>query len=123
MSYGVSEVEPGLPVKVQQRQCNEIMKLSLQGHTFVVSSGDYGVAAHAMEMESNGCLASGNLTAGAVGGTVFAPQFPANCPYVLSVGATQLTANQTVLDAESAMNIDHASFEEGIPKTTFSSSG
>ena len=122
-SYGISEVNPGLPAVQQRRQCNEVMKLALQGTTFVISSGDYGVASHALDKGSNGCLTTSNITQGPTGGTVFTPQFPANCPYVLSVGGTQLNNNQTVLDPESAMNVPGLSAREGIPLTTFSSSG
>ena len=43
MSYGVSELVQ--PEKYVVRLCNEFMKLGLQGTTFTISSGDYGVAA------------------------------------------------------------------------------
>lgn len=43
MSYGVSELIQ--PEKYIHRLCNEFMKLGLQGTTFTISSGDYGVAA------------------------------------------------------------------------------
>ena len=33
------------PEKYIHRLCNEFMKLGLQGTTFTISSGDYGVAA------------------------------------------------------------------------------
>ncbi len=57
------------------RQCNEFLKLALQGVTVVFSSGDDGV--------------------GAVGecpgdeGQIFAPLYGSTCPYVLSVGSTE----------------------------------
>lgn len=41
ISYGGNEAD--LPASYQQRQCQEIMKLGLQGTTVVVSSGDSGV--------------------------------------------------------------------------------
>lgn len=36
-------------------------------------------------------------------GTVFNPTFPATCPFVTAVGATQLDTNETTNDAERAM--------------------
>ena len=42
VSYGVSEHDA--PLSYTKRQCNEFLKLGLQGHTFVWASGDYGVA-------------------------------------------------------------------------------
>lgn len=41
ISYGGGEAD--LPAYYLERQCNEIMKLGLQGTTVVTSSGDYGV--------------------------------------------------------------------------------
>lgn len=112
------------------------MKLSLLGHTFVVSSGDYGVAATpniGSGPAVNGCIAPGNIsasTAQLVNGTVFNPGYPASCPYVLSVGGTQLNDNDTVYDAESAMNVPALLEQYGIvttpgevPLGSFSSAG
>lgn len=42
ISYGESEAE--LPKPYVECQCNEFMKLGLQGHSIFVTSGDYGVA-------------------------------------------------------------------------------
>ena len=42
VSYGGQEYD--LPDNYQQRQCNEYLKLGMQGVTFVVSSGDSGVS-------------------------------------------------------------------------------
>ena len=41
ISYGGGETD--LPAYYIKRQCDEIMKLALQGVTVVTSSGDYGV--------------------------------------------------------------------------------
>lgn len=104
----------------QQRACNEIMKLGLQGKTVVVSSGDYGVASHPAS-DTNGCAdASGDSEA--TNGDVFQPQFPATCPYVLAVGGTQLNANQTFRDSESVMNPPTKGLALGVG-ATFSSGG
>lgn len=107
------------------------MKYTLQGHTFIFSSGDYGVASNPVFGEplclNNGCIPSSltfdpeeNLV---YNGTIFSPGFPSNCPYVLAVGATQLTANQTVLDQESAMNIPKEGLASCDGSVSFSSSG
>ncbi|KAL8280815.1 hypothetical protein RQP46_006819 [Phenoliferia psychrophenolica] len=64
------------------------------GTTFVFSSGDNGVAGN-----GNACLTdSGDLS---VNGTIFTPSFPSTCPYVLSVGATQVQEGASVTLANS----------------------
>lgn len=60
ISYGWPESQN--TAAYQERQCNEFMKLGLQGHTVLVASGDVGVAA---EMGCDG--PDKNL---------FAPDFP-----------------------------------------------
>ncbi|RMY17954.1 hypothetical protein D0867_05667 [Hortaea werneckii] len=80
ISYG--EQEDDLPTNYQKRQCNEFMKLGMQGVTVVIASGDSGVAARgADDGNSDGCLGNGE---------VFNPDFPASCPYVTAAGATFL---------------------------------
>jgi len=80
ISYG--EQEDDLPTNYQQRQCNEFMKLGLQGVTVVIASGDSGVAARGTDDgNADGCLGSGE---------VFNPDFPATCPYLTVAGATYL---------------------------------
>ena len=91
ISYG--EQEDDLPTNYQQRQCAEIAKLGLRGVTVVVASGDSGVAARATDDgNSNGCLGPK--------GTVFNPDFPASCPYILSVGATYLPSGASAAKDE-----------------------
>ncbi|KAF4625037.1 hypothetical protein G7Y89_g13133 [Cudoniella acicularis] len=92
VSYGVSEYDA--PLNYTKRQCNEFMKLGLQGHTFVWASGDYGVASFPGDDSDNGCLGADS--------TIYNPSFP-TCPYVTNVGATRLYDNQTVNDPESAL--------------------
>ena len=92
VSYGVSEYDA--PANYTRRQCNEFLKLGLQGHTFVWASGDYGVASFPGDDNDNGCLGAD--------ATIYNPSFP-TCPYVTNVGATRLYDNQTVLDPESAL--------------------
>lgn len=73
ISYGATEA--GWPDYYMKRQCNEWMKLGLQGTTVVMSSGDSGVG------DADGCLGAD--------GTIFEPDFAASCPYVLAVGSTE----------------------------------
>lgn len=80
ISYGGGEAD--LPAYYLKRQCNEILKLGLQGTTVVMSSGDYGVGSFPGDF---------GLETGCAGpeGTVFYPDADATCPYVLAVGSTQ----------------------------------
>lgn len=61
------------------------MKLGLKGVSVFVASGDSGVGA------ASGCLGNGSI---------FAPDFPASCPYVTAVGATYLPAGANVYTDE-----------------------
>lgn len=81
ISYG--EMEAYLLPKYQKRQCSEWMKLALQGTSVVFSSGDSGVAA-----DPGFCLSADGTPS--IYGNVFAPSFPANCPWATTVGATTL---------------------------------
>lgn len=80
ISYAGPEYDA--PISYQQRQCNEYMKLGMQGVSVVVSSGDQGVAGALNDDNPNGCLGPN--------ASIFSPAFPASCPYVTSVGATSL---------------------------------
>ena len=91
------------------------MKLSLQGSTIIFSSGDYGVAAIPSDTY-NGCI---NTKALGKSGKIFSPDFPADCPYVLAVGATQLPGDETVNDPEEVLYQP----EVGYQTATFSSGG
>ncbi|ORY84175.1 subtilisin-like protein [Leucosporidium creatinivorum] len=95
-SYGYNEAD--LTPAYEERQCNEYAKLGLMGVTLVFSSGDYGVAGN-----SNECInpADGSYTT-TKAGTVFNPAFPSSCPYITSVGATQLPEGGSVLSREQA---------------------
>ncbi|EED18810.1 protease S8 tripeptidyl peptidase I, putative [Talaromyces stipitatus ATCC 10500] len=104
ISYGEAEVY--LPKAYVERQCNEILKLGLQGHTILVASGDYGVASFpGSNGDAEGCLSSGTMN-----GTIYNPDYPAGCPYITAVGATRLYPNDTVHDAESAMQVNLTAF-------------
>lgn len=76
VSFGVAE--SSLPIRYIRRQCNEWMKLGLQGVSVIIASGDRGVSVD----NPDWCLGEN--------GTVFQPDFPAICPYVTAVGATTL---------------------------------
>lgn len=86
-SYGYNEAD--LSATYEKRQCAEYMKLGLLGTTFVFSSGDYGVAGNGDQ-----CLANNR----------FNPAFPAVCPYITSVGATEVYPGKKVTDPEGASN-------------------
>lgn len=74
ISYG--ERESQMAIAWQKRQCNEFLKLGLQGVSILVSSGDTGVGGLVFDGVS-ACLGPNN--------NIFSPGFPMNCPYVTSV--------------------------------------
>ncbi|KAF8132082.1 peptidase S8/S53 domain-containing protein [Boletus edulis] len=95
-SYGYDEAD--LTPFYAARQCDEYAKLGMMGITVLYSSGDNGVAGN-----SGVCLnLDGTQTAS---GKIFNPSFPSTCPYVTSVGATQVVSGKTVLDPESACEV------------------
>jgi tripeptidyl-peptidase I len=80
-----------LPMNYTKRQCNEFMKLGLQGHSILAASGDYGVASFPSDgVDGTGCLGPD--------AKIFNPQYPGNCPYITSVGGTMLYPDQTIDD-------------------------
>ena len=104
ISYGEPEID--LPKPYVERQCNEIMKLGLQGHSILVASGDYGVASFPGSNGNEfGCLSTAKQN-----GTIYNPDNPSTCPYITAVGATRLYPNQTVEDPESAMQVNLTAF-------------
>lgn len=68
------------------------MKLGMAGTTILYSRGDYGVAGNGGQ-----CCTQAKCA----GGT-FNPSFPGTCPYVTSVGATQIVPGASVTAAEEA---------------------
>ena len=104
ISYGESEIV--FPKAYVERQCNEIMKLGLQGHSILVASGDYGVASFPGSNNNEfGCLSGSGQN-----GTIYNPDYPSGCPYITAVGATRLYPDQTVEDKESAMQVNLTAF-------------
>lgn len=132
-SYGYGEYQ--LPASYEVRQCHEYMKLGLMGVTFAYSSGDYGVGGYGGQCVT----ADGNVTDGTSG--IFVPDFPASCPYVLAVGATQIrngtnnvaaaikagqqpeVAMELYLTPEGLVGTDFPIGANPIGKNVFSSSG
>jgi tripeptidyl-peptidase-1 len=94
-SYSYNEADLG--ARYEQRQCAEYMKLGLQGVTVLYSSGDNGVAGNGATCIDPVTGAYNNGTAG-----IFNPSFPGSCPYITSVGATQILNGSSVRGPESA---------------------
>ncbi|KAJ4154749.1 hypothetical protein LMH87_000028 [Akanthomyces muscarius] len=88
VSYGLTEAT--WPVNYQKRQCDEFMKLGLQGVTIVFSSGDGGVAGG----HGGDCQGSN--------GELFNPASPSSCPYITSVGAVYIPEGNSIDDDEVA---------------------
>jgi len=97
------------------RQCKEYAKLGLLGTTVLYSSGDWGVAGGGGKcVGANGkrrhsqfpskCPIAVQLLIGqrVENSGRFNPSFPATCPYVTAVGATQVNPGSTVFEPESA---------------------
>ncbi len=79
------------------RQCQEYMKLGLQGVSVIYSSGDYGVAGNSGRCIDPITKQYNNGTSG-----LFNPSFPSTCPYVTAVGATQIKPGASVVQPEQA---------------------
>ncbi|KAL9109396.1 MAG: hypothetical protein Q9227_005903 [Pyrenula ochraceoflavens] len=94
VSYGSSEL--WATENYLRRQCNEFMKLALQGHTILFASGDYGVTGLGDDDDD-----SFNYCAGP-NHTIFNPESPVGCPYITSVGWTTIDKGNTVYDPEVA---------------------
>lgn len=88
------------------------MKLGLQGHSFFVASGDYGVASFPVTANKSGCI-----TAPGLKNKVYNPDYPVGCPYITAVGATRLYPDDTVKSPESAMqvNLEALAAAAGLP--------
>lgn len=95
ISYGQDEAS--VTNRYANRQCNEYAKLGMMGTSVFYSSGDYGVAGN-----DGNCLFTHYPSDSGPTGKVFNPSFPSGCPYVTSVGATQINNGSTVHDPESA---------------------
>lgn len=93
-SYTYNEAD--LTAKYEMRQCAEYMKLGLAGVTVLYSSGDYGVG------NEGECIDPSTKGYNNGIGGIFNPSFPGTCPYITSVGATQIRLNASVYMPEVA---------------------
>lgn len=103
ISYG--EQEQDLPAYYQERQCNEFLKLGLQGVSIFVASGDTGVGGIDGDGSANGCLGPN--------ATIFSPTQPNSCPWLTNVGATKVYPNRTVFEPEIAVNDPDEGYSSG----------
>lgn len=83
ISWTVDETSAS-PITLQ-RQCNEFMKLGMQGITVLAATGDSGIGNICTDPSTMKPYASGYT-----GGGLFTANFPASCPYVTAVGATAI---------------------------------
>ena len=124
ISYGEAEIN--FPRRYLERQCQEFMKLGLQGHSIFVASGDFGVASFPGSNGNEfGCLSGSGQN-----GTIYNPDYPSGCPYITVVGGTRLYPGQTVKDRESVMQVNltavsesHGGPPEPPPDNLFASGG
>lgn len=93
-SYGGQEVD--VPIAYQKRQCNEFLKLGLQGTSFMFASGDTGVGQYPEKYGGydgpTGCLGKKR--------NAFNPTWPCTCPWITAVGATELYPPNTVFEKQ-----------------------
>ncbi|EFW99720.1 protease s8 tripeptidyl peptidase [Grosmannia clavigera kw1407] len=112
ISYGVYEQDQ--PYAYQERQCNEYLKLALQGTTILFASGDTGVGGYNYGTHGEGlyygCLGDND--------TVFTPSQACSCPWVTNVGATEVFPGKTVFEPEEAVLV-----QEDRINGNYSSSG
>lgn len=100
ISFSYGETEGWWPLKYTQRQCNEFMKLGLQGSTIVWASGDGGVSGN-----GNDCYANN---------TVFAATVHGGCPYVTAVGGTELAIGSKAGDPEGVYRSQYSAASGGF---------
>lgn len=79
--------EKSINANTSQRQCDEYMKLGLQGTTIFLASGDYGVAEEPCQGPNQDIFVADSASA---------------CPYMTAVGSTELPKGSKPGDAEAA---------------------
>ncbi|EXJ63880.1 hypothetical protein A1O7_00215 [Cladophialophora yegresii CBS 114405] len=101
-----------------QRQCLEFLKLALMGTTVIVSASDYGTATN------NGCgpFCLDDPTGSGTEGR-FSPMYPSSCPWVTSVGGTQMLQPTDRRIAPAPTTNETAFRQKGTSGNTFSSGG
>jgi tripeptidyl-peptidase-1 len=77
-SYG--DDEQSVPLSYAKRVCKEFAQIGARGTTLFVSGGDNGAGGQ----DASECVSNDGKNT-----TTFLPAFPASCPYVTVVGATQ----------------------------------
>lgn len=112
ISYGWTEA--AFSPNYLQRQCLEFLKLGLMGTTVVVSVSDYGTTSGPDRL----CIDdhAGGGTSGK-----FSPTFPSSCPWVTSVGGTQML--QSTKLATSNATTEETAFRQELHGNTLSSGG
>lgn len=80
-SYG--DDEQTVPIEYAKRVCSSFAQLGARGVSLLFSSGDHG-AGNAAGNDASLCISNDGKNT-----TKFLPSFPASCPYVTTVGATQ----------------------------------
>ncbi|KAH8816993.1 putative protease S8 tripeptidyl peptidase I [Xylogone sp. PMI_703] len=104
VSYGLGEDQ--FSYHYENRQCQEYLKLGLQGVSVIYASGDSGVS------NRGECIEPKNASSYPVGSWgAFSPSFPAACPYLTSVGGTML--NNTAELVETAVSVPAEQFWSG----------
>ncbi|RFU33183.1 hypothetical protein B7463_g3193, partial [Scytalidium lignicola] len=93
ISFSYEGNESGYTDLEKQRLCHEFLKLGILGTSVFFASGDDGVAGN-----GDRCLDP------ATDGTTFNPEFPATCPYITTVGGTEVPLGSSVRQPEIAMN-------------------
>ncbi|GJJ14048.1 hypothetical protein Clacol_008305 [Clathrus columnatus] len=116
ISISYQSIESTLSTFHLQRQCHEFGKLSLRGVTFLMATGDSGVAS------PDGCIdeETGALSAN---GTRFHRLFVlislSTYNFVPQVGATQINSGASVRDPEQALQITGGGFSSVFPQPTY----
>ncbi|KAI9700937.1 MAG: hypothetical protein M1820_006582 [Bogoriella megaspora] len=99
ISVSFGGVEFAFPSAYEQRQCNEFMKLGLQGKTILFASGDSGTGTPTRSV-AQGCLSTQGQPG--AGGQIFNVGSPVDCPFITTVGASALNRGSSVQQPESA---------------------
>ncbi|KAK0512051.1 hypothetical protein JMJ35_005179 [Cladonia borealis] len=112
ISWGWTEA--GFTSNHLQRQCLEFLKLGLMGTTVIVSVSDHGTAS------GRGSFCIDDRTGNATGGR-FSPTFPSSCPWVTSVGGTQMPQPTDLRTLAATTN--ETAFRKELSKQILSSGG
>ncbi|OJT04995.1 Tripeptidyl-peptidase SED4 [Trametes pubescens] len=98
-SYGANEDE--ISVNLVQNLCKTYAQLGARGTSILFSSGDGGVSGS----QASGC-------------STFVPTFPSGCPFLTSVGATQLIAASGLV-TETAASFSSGGFSNYFPTPAY----